>query len=61
MICVGSSLAVHPVAALPSLTLEWGGSLAVVTKGETPYDEVATVRLAGEVDEELQALLAAFT
>ncbi len=61
MICVGSSLVVHPVAGLPSLTLERGGSLAVVTKGETPYDEVATVRLVGEVDEELQALLAALT
>jgi len=30
-----------------------------VTQGPTPYDEVAAVRLEGEVDEELEALLAA--
>jgi NAD-dependent deacetylase len=59
MICVGSSLAVHPVAGLPALTLERGGRLAIVTKGETPYDDEAELRLEGEVDEELVALLAA--
>jgi NAD-dependent deacetylase len=59
MICVGSSLVVHPVAGLPGLTLERGGALAIVTKGETPYDELARVKLEGEVDEELVALVAA--
>jgi NAD-dependent deacetylase len=59
MVCVGSSLAVHPVAGLPRLTLERGGRLAIVTKGETPYDSEAELRLEGEVDEELAALLAA--
>jgi NAD-dependent protein deacetylase/lipoamidase len=59
MLCVGSSLAVHPVAGLPQLTLERGGSLAIVTKGATPYDEEAEVTLDGEVDAELEALLAA--
>jgi NAD-dependent deacetylase len=59
MICVGSSLAVYPVAGLPQLTLENGGRLAIVTKGETPYDEDAELRLDGEVDAELTALLAA--
>ena len=59
MLCVGSSLAVHPVAGLPQLTLESGGRLAIVTKGETPYDEEAELKLEGEVDEELAALLAA--
>jgi NAD-dependent deacetylase len=59
MLCVGSSLAVHPVAGLPQLTLGRGGSLAIVTKGPTPYDEEAEVRLDGEVDMELGALLAA--
>ena len=38
MLCVGSSLVVHPVAGLPRLTLERGGRLAIVTKGPTPYD-----------------------
>jgi len=59
MLCVGSSLAVHPVAGLPHLTLEAGGKLAIVTKGETPYDDDAELKLDGEVDEELAALLAA--
>jgi len=59
MICVGSSLAVYPVAGLPQLTLERGGRLAIVTKGETPYDADAELKLDGEVVEELSALLAA--
>jgi NAD-dependent deacetylase len=57
MLCVGSSLAVHPVAGLPQLTLEGGGRLAIVTKGETPYDGDAEVKLGGEVDAELTALV----
>ena len=59
MLCVGSSLAVHPVAGLPRLTLASGGRLAIVTKGETPYDRDAELKLEGEVDEELAALVAA--
>jgi NAD-dependent deacetylase len=59
MLCVGSSLAVHPAAGLPRLTMENGGRLAIVTKGPTPYDGAAELRLEGEVDEELGALLAA--
>jgi NAD-dependent deacetylase len=61
MLCVGSSLAVHPVAGLPQLTLERGGSVAIVTKGETPYDSEAELKLEGEVDEELSALVAALS
>ena len=57
MLCVGSSLVVHPVAGLPGVTLASGGRLAIVTKGPTPYDGDAAVRLDGEVDEELTALL----
>jgi NAD-dependent deacetylase len=59
MICVGSSLVVHPVAGLPEVTLTCGGRLAIVTKGATPYDEAAVLKLDGEVDEELVAVLAA--
>jgi NAD-dependent deacetylase len=59
MLCVGSSLVVHPVAGLPRLTLDAGGRLAIVTKGETPYDAEAELKLEGEVDAELTALLAA--
>jgi NAD-dependent deacetylase len=59
MLCVGSSLVVHPVAGLPRLTLGNGGRLAIVSKGETPYDDEAELKLTGEVDEELVALVAA--
>jgi NAD-dependent deacetylase len=59
LICAGSSLAVYPVAGLPAVTLERGGKLAIVTKGATPYDGEAVVKLEGEVDAELRALVAA--
>ena len=59
MLCVGSSLAVYPVAGLPQLTLGRGGRLAIVTKGETSYDDDAELCLGGEVDEELAALVEA--
>ena len=59
MLCVGSSLEVHPVASLPGLTLERGGRLAVVTQGATPYDADAEVRLWGDVVAELAAVVAA--
>lgn len=59
LICIGSSLEVHPVAALPELTLAAGGKVAIVTQSETPYDGEATVRLDGDVVEDLRAVLAA--
>ncbi len=59
MLCVGSSLEVYPVAGLPSVTLGAGGRLAIVTKGPTPFDSDADVRLDGDVAEELAAVLAA--
>jgi NAD-dependent deacetylase len=58
LICIGSSLTVHPVAGLPELTLRSGGRLAVVTESETPYDGDAEVRLGGDVVDELEAVLA---
>jgi NAD-dependent deacetylase len=58
MLCIGSSLVVHPVAGLPEVTMATGGQLAIVTKGPTPYDGDAVLKLEGEVDEELGALLA---
>jgi len=57
MLCIGSSLEVYPVASLPAVTAGAGGSLAIITKGPTPYDSDATVRLDGDVVDELRALL----
>lgn len=59
MICIGSSLIVHPVAGLPAITRAAGGRLALVTEGETPYDTEADIKLSGDVVEELDAVLAA--
>ena len=57
ILCVGSSLEVQPVGTLPLLTHESGGAIALITQGPTPIDELATVRLDGDVVEELTALM----
>jgi NAD-dependent deacetylase len=59
LLCVGSSLEVYPVAGLPELTLASGGKLAIVTRGQTPYDREAAVRMGGDVVEDLRAVVAA--
>jgi len=59
LLCIGSSLEVHPVAGLPLLTLQGGGAVAIVTQGPTPLDGLAEVCLRGDVVEELSALVAA--
>jgi NAD-dependent deacetylase len=59
ILCVGSSLEVYPVAGLPSVALNRGARLAIVTKGPTPYDRDAAVRLDGDVVDDLSAVLAA--
>ncbi len=57
LLCVGSSLEVYPVAGLPSVTMAGGGELAIVTRGPTPYDGDARIRLDGDVVAELGAVL----
>ena len=59
LICVGSSLEVYPVAGLPSVALNRGARLAIVTQGPTPYDRDAAVKLDGDVVAELEAVVAA--
>jgi NAD-dependent deacetylase len=57
MLCIGSSLEVYPVASLPDVTIGCGGEIAIVTRSSTPYDPNAVVKLGGDVEEELEALL----
>jgi NAD-dependent deacetylase len=59
LLCVGSSLEVHPVAELPELTLRAGGQVAIVTRSRTPYDGDAALKLSGDVEAELEAVVAA--
>lgn len=61
LLCIGSSLEVHPVAQLPAITLRHGGDVAIVTQGPTPYDRRAVSRLSGDVEQELLALVAALS
>ncbi len=59
LLCIGSSLEVHPIAQLPGITKQNGGQVAIVTQGATPWDRHAAVKLDGDVVAELEALLAA--
>jgi NAD-dependent deacetylase len=59
LLCVGSSLEVHPIAQLPGITRANGGAVALVTQGPTPWDGRAAVKLDGDVVAELEALVSA--
>lgn len=59
LLVVGSSLEVHPVAALPGDTLAAGGALAILNRGETPWDSRAELVIDGGAGETLRALAAA--
>lgn len=59
MLVVGSSLLVSPVSELPGLVLRRGGRLAILTEGETPYDDAAHVRLHGPAGAQLTEAAAA--
>ncbi|HET8606242.1 MAG TPA: NAD-dependent protein deacylase [Gaiellaceae bacterium] len=58
LLVVGSSLEVWPVAGLPQETLAAGGRLAVVNRGQTPYDARAAVAIDGGAGETLSAVAA---
>jgi NAD-dependent deacetylase len=59
LLVVGSSLEVHPIAALPGETLAAGGTLAVVNRGGTPWDSRAELVLDAGAGETLRALAGA--
>ena len=58
LLVVGSSLEVHPVAAIPQETLAAGGRLAIVNKGPTPYDRRADLKVEANAGEILGAVAA---
>jgi NAD-dependent deacetylase len=59
MLVIGSSLLVAPVSGLPRVVLDNGGTLAILTESETPYDGAAHVRLHGRAGVELADALRA--
>jgi NAD-dependent deacetylase len=56
LLVVGSSLEVHPVAGLPAEAVSGGGALAIVNRGRTRFDHLASVRIDGGAGETLSAL-----
>ena len=59
MLVIGSSLLVAPVSELPRIVLGRGGTLAILTESETPYDEVAQLRLRGRAAVQMPQTLTA--
>ncbi len=59
MLVIGSSLLVAPVSRLPRVVLDNGGALAILTESETPYDDLAGVRLHGKAATQLPEAVAA--
>jgi len=57
LLVVGSSLEVYPVAALPEETRSAGGELAIVNRGATPFDGLASIKIDGAAGETLAALV----
>ncbi len=60
MLCLGSTLIVHPAAGFPAIAARRGAALIIVTLTETPLDSSARIvinRPIGEVVDELQAIL----
>jgi len=45
MLVLGSSLVVEPAASLVGLAVRAGAQVVLINQGETPYDEVVTMRL----------------
>ena len=56
LLVVGSSLEVYPVASLPLETIAAGGAVAIVNRGETPFDSRATITIDAGAGETLRAL-----
>ncbi|MBI4879668.1 MAG: NAD-dependent deacylase [Planctomycetes bacterium] len=58
MLCVGSSLVVHPAAAVPGAALDGGARLIIVNQDPTPLDHRAVVALKGKAGDILPRLAA---
>jgi NAD-dependent deacetylase len=56
LLVIGSSLEVFPVAGLPEETVSAGGELAIVNRGATPFDRLASIRIDGAAGETLAGL-----
>jgi len=55
-IVIGSSLLVHPAAALPAMAAEAGAELVIVNREETPIDDLASVLVRSPIAESFAGL-----
>ncbi|HEX7409669.1 MAG TPA: NAD-dependent deacylase [Candidatus Binatia bacterium] len=53
LLALGSSLVVTPAASLAGIAQQSGAKLIIITLGETPYDDLADVRIHAKVGEVL--------
>lgn len=51
MLVLGSSLVVNPAASLVGVAVRNGARVVLINQGETPYDEVVTLRIWGGIGE----------
>jgi NAD-dependent deacetylase len=49
VVAVGSTLSVQPAASIPLVAVRRGAPYVVINRGETDHDEVATLRIEGDV------------
>jgi NAD-dependent deacetylase len=59
VLALGSTLSVHPAASIPLVAAERGVALVIINRGATDLDDVATLRLEGDVGEILPPAVAA--
>lgn len=50
LLCVGSTLEVHPVSQLPANAKHWKRTLAILTRGHTPFDPDADFKITDDLD-----------
>ena len=56
-IAIGTSLTVYPVAAWPQIALQSGADLIILNDGDTPYDGVATEKIAAKIGDVLPSIV----
>lgn len=57
LLCLGTSLVVHPVASFPEMMRRGGGKVAILTGSSTPLDHLAEVKMTDPLHELLPALV----
>ena len=60
LLAVGSTLTVQPAATIPVVAHAAGARLAIVTRGETPLDELADFRIDGPIADFANEMISRF-